>query len=77
MNVPLLKAAMVEAGYTQKTLAKALGWSHNTANAKVNGKTPVFVDEACAICDVLHITSLERKVEIFLPTSSQFRDKLN
>lgn len=24
MNVPLLKAAMVEAGYTQKTLAEAL-----------------------------------------------------
>ena len=65
MNVNKLKAAMVEAGYTQRTLAKAMNMSKNTLNAKINGKSRIFIDEAMTICHLLNIPS-ENLKEIFL-----------
>lgn len=66
MNVRKLRAATVEAGYTQVSLAKAMGMSKNTVNAMLNGRRKMYVDEACKICSLLNITSDEKKVEIFL-----------
>ncbi len=74
MNVNKLKAAIVESGYTQVSLAKELGVSKNTINAKINGKSRLFVDEACAICELLNISDDKQKASIFLSGSSQFRD---
>ena len=60
-----IKAAMVREGFKQETLAEAVGMSHNTMNAKLNGRTKLYVDEAVAICNVLKIPN-EKKIEIFL-----------
>lgn len=75
INTKKLKATMVEKGYTQELLAKEIGMSKNTLNAKINGKSKMYVDEAYAICEALRITSDDLKVSIFLPESSQFRDE--
>ena len=66
VNVQRLKAAIVLAGYTQRTLAPAMGMSKNTLNAKVNGRAPVYCDEALRFCEVLGISDPNDKVEIFL-----------
>lgn len=60
-----IKAAMVREGFKQETLAEAIGMSHNTMNAKLNGRTKMYVDEAVAICNVLKIPDA-KKIEIFL-----------
>lgn len=76
INTKKLKATMVEKGYTQELLSKEIGISKNALNAKINGRSKMYVDEACAICEALQITSDDVKVSIFLPASSQFRDRL-
>lgn len=66
MNVKKIKAAMIEAGYTQRTLAKELKMSKNTLNAKINGKSRIFIDEAMALCELLNIPC-DKMSDIFLP----------
>ena len=66
MNALKFKAAMVEAGYTQSSLAKAAKISPNTLSAKINGKSRLYVDDIQLFCNLLHIDSDSQKVEIFL-----------
>ena len=66
INTLLLKAAIVEAGYTQASLSKKLDMSENTLSAKINGHSKFFIDEATAICKLLNITDEKKKVQIFL-----------
>lgn len=66
MTCNKLKGKIVEAGYTQRTLAVELGMSKNTLNAKVNGKKPFNTIEIERICDKLGIDSGAEKAEIFL-----------
>lgn len=66
VDINKLKGAMVRAGFTQATFAKALDVAPNTLNAKVNGRSPITTDEAKAMCRILHIRSDAEKVEIFL-----------
>lgn len=66
MNVNKLKGAIMSAGFNQRTLAKALGMSKNTVNAKINGKSRITMDEVDMICEVLSITDIKDKTEIFL-----------
>lgn len=66
VDVNKLKGAMVRAGFTQSSLAKALCLSPNTLNAKINGKTIITTDEAQEMCRVLRIRNDAEKVEIFL-----------
>lgn len=71
INTRKFKAAMVEAGYTQATLAKAVGMNTRTLNAKINGKSKMFVEEACIFCELLNIVGDKKKVSIFLSDKSQ------
>ena len=66
MNINELKGAIARAGFTQKTLARAIDMPINTLNAKVNGKSKLTVDEAELICEVLSISDSAEKVKIFL-----------
>lgn len=65
-NKRKLQAKMIEAGYSQKTLADAVGMSKNTMNAKINGTAQFNVGEVMKLCDVLHINTPEEKCAIFL-----------
>lgn len=61
-----LKGKIVEAGYSQRSLARELGISKNTLNAKVNGKTPFNTVEIEKLCDKLGISDCAEKASIFL-----------
>lgn len=68
MNVAKLKGAMAEKGFTQKELAKRLGWSERTLYLRL-AKGRFGTDEAQRIGEILNV---ERKtlVDIFLPNKS-------
>lgn len=66
VNTNKLKGAMVQAGFSQITLAKRLGMSKNTLNAKLNGRAKITTDEAKNMCDILDIKTESEKVNIFL-----------
>ncbi len=69
INTNLLRAAMVEAGYSQAKLSKAMKWSPNTTSAKINNKSEITLREAAALCDLLHINDLEKRNRIFFAQS--------
>lgn len=71
MNVNKLKGRMVEAGYTQRTLAIATKMSENTLSSKLNARRPFNTDEVLVICELLHITDPVEKAQIFLSKPSQ------
>ena len=54
VNVNLLKSYMVQAGYTQKELAKSLGISEQTLTRKLK-KRVCGTDEAAKIVELLSI----------------------
>lgn len=58
--------ALERAGYTQVSFASKLGYSKNTLNNKINGRSKVTTDEIIKMCEFLSITSNEEKVKIFL-----------
>lgn len=66
MAVNKLKGKIVEAGYSQRSLAKELGMSKNTLNSKVNGKIPFNTVEIELICKKLGIHDVAEKASIFL-----------
>lgn len=68
---------VVEAGFSQRSLAKKIGISKNTLNSKVNGRGCFDTDQIDKICSVLGITSGKEKADIFLADSSQNRDELH
>ena len=65
MAVNKLKGKIVEAGYSQRSLALELGMSKNTLNSKVNGKVPFNTNEIERICDKLGSHDLSEKAAIF------------
>lgn len=71
VNTNLLKGAIASAGYTQRSLAPLVNMSENSLNAKVNGRKDFTLSEVFALCQTLAITDPEKKVNIFLPHSSQ------
>lgn len=66
MAINKLKGKIVEAGYSQRTLASALGMSINTLNCKINGKRPFNTVEIRQLCDMLKIENDTEKADIFL-----------
>ena len=71
INTPKLKARMLEAGYTQRSLAAAMDMSVNTLNEKINGKTEFNISQVLQLCQILHIEGDQEKCHIFLAESSQ------
>lgn len=66
MNRNKLLGRMAEAGYTQRSLATAVGMSENSMGSKINGKRPFNTDEIIAICKLLEIEDGSEKSQIFL-----------
>lgn len=66
MQANLLKAKMVEAGYTQRSLAKEINMSENSLSSKLLGRSAFDVNEVVSICDVLHIDDGRDRANIFL-----------
>jgi len=71
VNKKLLLGKMVMNGHSQISLAKEIGVSKNTIGAKINGKRPFNTDEISNICNVLGITDVTEKVNIFFFKKSQ------
>lgn len=66
MRANILRAKMVEAGYTQRSLAKKINMAENTLSNKLMGRSAFDVNEANEICAALNISSNEEKAYIFL-----------
>lgn len=65
MNIQKLKATLVEAGETQRSFAKKAHMSLHTANAKINGKARITLEEVYLFSEILNL-SRESMCEIFL-----------
>lgn len=66
MQTNLIKAKMVETGFTQKTLASAMNMSTSSLNLKLTGKRSFDIPEIMSLCKILGITDAEEKDKIFL-----------
>ena len=55
MNTNILKGKMIEKGYTQEGLAKAVGISTNSMSRKLLGTRQFRLGEVVKICEVLDI----------------------
>lgn len=66
MKANLLKAKMVEAGYTQRSLASEMNMSPTTLNLKLSGRRALDIREVEMLCDILGIHEPADKVNIFL-----------
>lgn len=74
INTNALKGAIVAAGHSQRSLAKELNMSENTLGSKVNGKLEFTAGEIIRLCEKINISDAQTKVDIFLPSSSLFRE---
>lgn len=48
-----LKSGLVDNGYSYKDFADAIGSTEGIVKNWANGRTPIPIDEACKICDLL------------------------
>ena len=65
MNIPKLKGVIAERGISQNDLRELWGCkTRQTVSSKVNGKTPISLDEAQRFSEYAHLTD-DEKVEIF------------
>lgn len=55
MNLNLLRAKMVECGYSQGQVASLIGMHGNTLSRKVNGESDFTLTEVRKLCHVLRI----------------------
>jgi DNA-binding XRE family transcriptional regulator len=62
-----VRSAMVEAGYTQEALARAVGIGKSTLNQKLNGKRVFTLPESILISEALGKTLND----IFMPNESR------
>lgn len=60
-----LKGKIVEAEYSQRSLAAELRMSKNTLNSKINGRIPFNTVEIERICEKLGIYDGAEKASIF------------
>lgn len=65
LNTRAVKSRMVLLGLTQPEVAKALGINTATFNAKLNGKSRIYLDEYTKLCQILKVTTPEESKELF------------
>lgn len=66
MNLPKLRGKIAEKGIVQDDLRPLWGnCTRQTVSNKVNGKTPITLDEAQRLSELLNLTDQE-KLDIFL-----------
>lgn len=59
INTNKIKAALVEKGFTQRSLAREMKIAKNTLNAKINGKAPISIEEATKLAEFLNLSKEE------------------
>lgn len=59
VNTLKLKARIMEFGFTQKDVAKALDIALPTVSQKLNNKRPMYLQEADIIANLLEISTQE------------------
>lgn len=59
MNKLKLKAKIIENGLTQNKVAKKMGITLQTFNAKLNGRAPWTLDNILKLRDILKIKNIE------------------
>lgn len=64
-NVELLNEKVVASGLKNSFIAKRLGISRSSWYNKLKGKHQFTAEEIKKLCEVLHITSLREKEDIF------------
>ncbi|WP_418203173.1 hypothetical protein [Anaerotignum faecicola] len=64
-NSKLLREIIDEKGYKLKYIAEKLGLSPYGLQLKIDNKQEFKTSEVAVLCDILEITSLEKKEEIF------------
>lgn len=64
-DVVLLKKKVSDSGLKPKVIYERLGISKAAWYKKVNGQSPFKVGEIQLLCEILHITSLREKDQIF------------
>lgn len=64
-NVDLLKEKVASSGLKNTYIAERLGISRAAWYKKLKGKSPFKAEEIKALCDVLRITSLREREDIF------------
>lgn len=70
INTAKLMGKLRECGKTQADLAAHLGMAQSTMNQKLNGKRPLFLDEADKIAHFLKIPDTEFGVYFFARDSA-------
>lgn len=66
VNTKELKKELIDAGITQRQLAKMSGISKNALNRKINNKAEFSLSETTILCECIGITDPARKCAIFL-----------
>ena len=66
MQANLLRAEIAYQGLSHREIAKRAKISKSAFSAKINGQRPFDTDEAVRICQVLGITVVKKKADIFL-----------
>ncbi len=64
-NTELLKKKVKESGLQTNFIVAKLGVSRAGWYRKLKGKSPFTAEQIQVMCDILHITSLREKEEIF------------
>lgn len=64
-NSKLLREIIDEKGYKLKYIAEKLGLSPYGLQLKIDNKQEFKTSEVAVLCDILEITSLNKKEEIF------------
>lgn len=72
-NTDLLKKIIHDKGYKLKFVADYLGLSPYGLNLKMTNKREFKTSEVAALCELLEITSLEMKEEIFFATKDDLK----
>ena len=66
MNLPKLRGKIAEKGFSQNDISRLFGGcTRQTVSNKVSGKTPITLDEAQRLSELLNLTDQE-KLDIFL-----------
>ena len=64
-NVDLLQRKVADSGLRNAFIAKRLGISRSAWYNKLKGDSKFTAEEIKALCDILHITSLREREDIF------------
>lgn len=65
MNLPKLRGKIAEQNIGHKEIGFEIKCSRQTVSNKVNGKTPITLEEAQKLSELLHLTDQD-KIDIFL-----------